>query len=293
MGAGKTSYVKKIKNDDYIKIFDMSSNPRLKDWYKGKYSTYLWEGMCVRWYMEKESKALMTLIENPQLKGVIFDRSTIDCFCFTMAINLTKFYLVDSIDDEVLTSLSNVYSLIDKSVQFIRNVNEGEMYYLEFGSKNSFDNVKTRGRKIETRYEGEDEDWNPSWIYTDRETYDVFCNCYSYSSILIFNLLKKYFDEAIFGVCSNDDFKFKIFKATDNGGIFMNHFQLSRKCGGFGMIHSRDEFFNFNEMDPPLVNIGNFLKKMTNYQILATLIPFHSHPVFKTCDDDYLKKLME
>lgn len=275
MGAGKTTFVNKIQTPDFITCFDMSTNSLLEFWYKGQFNTYTWEGLCVRSYSNKETNALVKMIKNPFLKGIMFDRSSIDCLCFVVSLELTKYYFSTTINGDMLTAIENVFGQVEHSMNYLSTINhEGEMVYMEMSNRSCYKNVNTRARQTEQHVETDD--WNPSWIFADEESYNVFSNTYSYTSLLLYNLLHKYFNRCVMAIANNDNNEFSFYDSADNPGMCM----INKK---FDL--NDDTSFYLNNHNSAMVNISNFMGMLCDYRILTSLIPFHSHPMFEKKTD--------
>lgn len=278
MAVGKTTLLLKFNDTSVQRCFDEDgTDPMLTSWYHGKFSTYFWEGYCVRKYLAKETSALRDLLMKPAISSLVFDRSSIDCFCFVIALYFCKFFDTNRIDGDFMPCIQLVLNTIIHSMKYMSTVNAGKMIYIEMANRHSYKNLKKRNRPAEQYYfENDDDEWNPSWIFSDSAIYDKFNDLYGYASLILANILSCNMDEVIFITNrSNDsveDQKFNTYKASENPQ--MNLWRNELKINPYTS-------FILDKNLSPIENISAFLILMTDENTIASLYPFATHPIFK------------
>lgn len=296
MGAGKTTLLKQIDRSSTIKCLDVHGEREdelLSNWYRGRFHPLLWESLCVRWYMEKETAGIFNAIEDSTKKEIIFDRSSIDCMSFCVALCVAKFYIKEEYGTadlpDFFSIVSSCYKMISSSVCYLRKVNSGKMIFIELANKHCFINLKKRNRSAETFFESND--WNPSFIFIDDDAFDLFMSVYGYTSIVMGNLFSTQFDDFVVGTNSEDDTledqKFKFLKRSENPAlnIYQNPLKLSKGVE-----------FKLNRDEDDLTNIFRFIVMMYEQSTLINLFPFHSNELFKgkVCgDNDFILKWID
>lgn len=290
MAVGKSTLIEKIKDEDILKSIDVhgeDANNLLKNWYRGKYHPFVWESLCVRWYMDKETNALFNIIEDPSKKGIVFDRSSVDCMNFCVALCVSKFYVLEQAQSTDLSQsfslFASCFAMISSSVGFMRRLNVGKMVYVELTNKYSLHNLTKRNRSAEKYHETDE--WNPSFIFCDEDAYELFSSVYGYTSLVVGNLFREQYDDLVVGTNSSDNISkqtFKFLKKSEN--IALDLYKTPIKL-------SDEVDFQLDSSVNELTNLFKFITLLYNQSVLVKLKPFYKHEIFdgKICgDSDYI-----
>lgn len=274
MAVGKSTLVKKLKTTHLSIYEDSMKNSLLPHWYGGSFTPYFWESLCVRMYLEKETTAILNAIKEEAILGIVFDRSTIDCFNFAVSLYILYYHTCKKHHPTMMTTIQEIFAMIEANRKFWVNLNQYEMVYCEMSNRYSWRNLFTRNRPSE-RYV-EHINWNPSYIFKSPGDYDLFCNMYAYSSMLLAHFLQKYFTDSIFAIVSPISTikkqEFLYYRTSENPKMDLLRSE---------MHYSKNASFKMNSTLPAMVNISQFIMQTCSPDVLNNIIPFHLNDIFK------------